>query len=145
MLGRTHLRPLALFGLISGATTLLDFGAFNVLIAQDVLSPVPATIVSYGLGIVASYLLNRRWTFHGGRDNRFHEAILFVSISLVGLALNGAAVAVAASAVGEETLALNLAKLVAGAGTWLLKFLAIRQWVFPVPEPARDEPGGVGP
>lgn len=126
-----RLAQFGLFGAVSVTTTLLDFFLFNLLILSVAVPAVAANTISYGVGIAASYLLNKRFTFAGGgRDTRSHEVALFVVLSLGGLVVNNAAVALAAWAVGSP-LALNLAKIGAGAATWALKFAAFDRWVYP--------------
>jgi putative flippase GtrA len=125
---------LARFGMVSAITTLIDFGIFNLLVIPKLLPPVAATTISYTCGIVASFVLNKRFTFRGGRDNLAHEFGLFVGINVIGLALSNGAVALAEHAAGGGTLLLNLAKLGAGALTWTLKFLTFKHWVFPIRE-----------
>ncbi|MDQ3646706.1 MAG: GtrA family protein [Actinomycetota bacterium] len=125
-------RQAATFGAVSVVTTVLDFGLFNALVLPDVLSPIAANTISYGLGVLASYELNRRFTFvGGGRDKRSHELAIFVAINILGLVLNNAAVGLATATVGQHALLLNLAKLVAGGVTWGLKFVTFRRWVYP--------------
>jgi len=131
---RIDIARLARFGAVSVITTLIDFGIFNLLVIPNLLPPVPATTISYSCGIVASFVLNKRFTFRGGRDNLAHEFGLFVGINVFGLALNNGAVALAEHAAGGSTLLLNLAKLGAGALTWTLKFLTFKHWVFPARE-----------
>jgi putative flippase GtrA len=125
---------LARFGMVSVITTLIDFGIFNLLVIRELLPPVAATTISYTCGILASFVLNKWFTFRGGRDNLAHEFGLFVGINVIGLALNNGAVALAEHVAGGGTLLLNLAKLGAGALTWVMKFLTFKHWVFPVRE-----------
>ena len=135
-----RLKQFTTFGAISVATTLLDFGIFNVLIAQDDFPVVSANTIGYGAGILASYILNKRLTFQGGgRDNRSHEFALFVVINLVGLLLNNLAVGVAEAVYSDAALVLNGAKLAAGVATWVLKFVAFERWVYPSREAAAKE------
>ena len=130
---RGIIRQLATFGAVSVATTLLDFACFNLLVVAD-MPVVPANTISYGLGIVASYLLNKHVTFaRNGRDKRSHEMALFLAINLVGLGLNNAAVALAVAVTGRNALLLNAAKLVAGAVIWGLKYFGFKRWVYPAP------------
>ena len=129
---------LAAFGAVSVSTTLLDLALFNLLALTDTLPVIAANTVSYGAGAVASYTLNKHLTFAGGgRDRRSHEIALFGAFNLGGLALNNAAVAAAAWAVGS-TLVVNVAKVAAGAATWLLKFVAFRRWVYPARPPTEE-------
>ena len=130
--GRAFVRQVFAFASVSVATTVLDFALFNVLIGFDVLSPLVANTISYGAGIVASYLLNKRITFSGGgRANRGHEVGLFIVLNLVGLGINNGAVAMAARGADESTLLINAVKLLAGVATWVLKFVTFKYWVYP--------------
>lgn len=125
-------RQVVAFASVSVATTILDFALFNVLIGFDVLSPIVANTISYGAGIVASYVLNKRITFSGGgRANRGHEVGLFLVLNLVGLGINNGAVAMAARGADESTLLINAVKLLAGVATWVLKFVTFKYWVYP--------------
>ncbi len=136
---RSRIGQIATFGAVSVATTVLDFGLFNLFLLAEALPVVVANTISYGSGIVASYLLNKHLTFRGGgRDNRTHEIALFVAFNLGGLWLNNLAVGVAAGAVGGAPLVLNAAKLAAGVVTWLVKFTAFDRWVYPT-APARTD------
>jgi putative flippase GtrA len=141
-----RVKQVTTFGLVSVATTLLDFGLFNVLIAADVLPVVSANSIGYGAGIAASYLLNKYLTFQGGgRDRRSQEFALFVAINIVGLLLNNLAVVLAESAISDSALVLNAAKLAAGVATWVVKFVAFERWVYPVREPTAGVEGGEPP
>ncbi len=135
-----RVRQVIAFAAVSIATTVLDFALFNLLVFGDLLSPVVANTISYGSGIVASYVLNKRLTFAGGgRDKRSHEFGLFVVINLLGLGLNNASVLLAIRIAEEAPFALNAAKLIGGAVTWTFKFVAFKRWVYPMDRPAVPE------
>jgi putative flippase GtrA len=126
------MRRLARFGVVSVLATTVDLGSFNVLLAWSSLSVLASATVSYMLGLGASYLLNRWFTFPGrGRHSRTEEITAFTLISLVGLGLNNGAVALAAGVLGEGAFVLSAAKIVAAAVVWLVKFGMIQRWVFP--------------
>jgi putative flippase GtrA len=125
------LRRLVTFGAVSVAATIVDFGLFNILLTFQFIPLLVATTLAYTLGMITSYGLNRRYTFDGGRDSRVHEIGIFISISLVGLALNNGTVALFAALIGRGRLTLNLARVLAAALTWSFKFVTIQQWVFP--------------
>ena len=125
-------RQVAAFGTVSVVTTVLDFALFNVLVNGGT-ALLFANTISYGAGIVASYLLNKHWTFEGGgRDKLHHEVALFLAINVAGLWLNNLGVLLAANTINESTLILNMAKLAAGAATWVLKYVTFKKWVYPV-------------
>lgn len=133
--GRAKKKQAAIFGAVSVATTVLDFAVFNVLV-QIGTSLILANTVSYGAGILASYVLNKRWTFEGrGRDKIHHEIGLFVLINVAGLAVNNLGVIGAAHVFSHSTIVLNLAKLGAGAATWVLKYVTFKRWVYPTAAP----------
>ena len=123
------------FGLVSVVATLVDFGIFNILVIPKILPPLPSTTISYSCGIVTSFVLNKWFTFRGGRASVAHEFGLFLAISLVGLGLNNGAVALAERTLGDGPLLLNMAKLAAGALSWVLKFFSVKHWVFPERRP----------
>jgi putative flippase GtrA len=115
----------------------MDFAIFNVLIAATTLSPVSANTVSYGTMVLVSYALNKQLTFpEGGRDKASHEMALFVIINVIGLLLNNAAIALITRELGSAALVLNGAKLAAGLGAWVLKFITFKRWVYPVANPS---------
>jgi putative flippase GtrA len=130
-LDRATVHRLARFGVVSVVATVLDLGSFNVMLH----TPFPllaAATLSYCAGLVASYGLNRSFVFPGRRrSSRREEMAIFAVVSLLGLGLSTGGVALAASVFGEAALLLSLAKIVAAALTWFLKFLAIHRWVFP--------------
>lgn len=129
-----------LFATVSVATTVVDFGLFNLLVWTGQMPLLVANTISYGAGIIASYLLNKSLTFAGGgRDKIHHEIGLFVLINVAGLWLNNLAVVYAAHLAGGSAIALNAAKLAAGAGTWAAKFFLFQRWVYPQPAAAEDE------
>ena len=135
-------KQLAIFGAVSVATTVLDFMIFNLLIGWRLLPVVAANTISYGVGIAASYVLNKHLTFGArSRPTQRNEVGIFVVVNVAGLGLNNGAVAIAQSMWGTSTLALNLAKLVAGVVTWVGKFAAFRRWVYP---DSSSRPAGAG-
>jgi putative flippase GtrA len=131
-------RRLAAFGAVSVVATIADLGLFNLLVINDLTPLLVATTLGYTLGMATSYLLNRRFTFDGGRDRRVHEMGIFVLINLVGLILNNGTVALFAGLFGRQTLVLNLARILAAALTWAFKFVTMQQWVFPPRHPDRQ-------
>lgn len=136
-LGRLLGREVLTFGAVSVGTTVIDFAIFNLLVSATTLSPVVSNTISYSAGVVLSYMLNKHLTFRdGGRDNRTHEMGLFLVINIVGLAFNNGVIALVAREVGRSTLVLDAGKLAAGIGTWALKFITFKRWVYPAAKPA---------
>jgi putative flippase GtrA len=78
------------FGIVGATTFIIDSGIFYVL-KLTVLSskPVTAKIISGVIAVIASYVLNREWSFKGrGGRERHHEALLFFVVSGIGVLLS---------------------------------------------------------
>ncbi len=78
------------FAIVGGTTFVIDSGIFYIL-KLTVLAPKPVTakIISGVIAVIASYILNREWSFKGrGGRERHHEALLFFVVSGVGVLLS---------------------------------------------------------
>ncbi|NLG47646.1 GtrA family protein [Gordonia sp. (in: high G+C Gram-positive bacteria)] len=77
------------FAIVGGTTFVVDTAVY-FLLAFTILDtkPVIARVISGGVAVVLSYILNREWAFknRGGRE-RSHEAALFFIISGIGVLL----------------------------------------------------------
>ncbi len=75
---------------IVGATTFVIDSAIFYTLKLTVLEPKPVTakVIAGVIAVIASYILNREWSFRdrGGRE-RHHEALLFFGVSAVGVVL----------------------------------------------------------
>ncbi|GAA5067988.1 GtrA family protein [Nocardia callitridis] len=82
-------RELIKFAIVGATTFVIDSGIFYIL-KWTVLAekPVTAKIISSVIAVIASYILNREWSFknRGGRE-RAHEALLFFVVSGIGVVL----------------------------------------------------------
>jgi len=131
-------RQAIVFGTVSVVTTIVDFAFFNVFVELG-MSLLLANTIAYSAGIAASYLLNKHWTFEGGgRDKIHHEIGLFVLINVGGLWVNNFGVLLAARTINDSALVLNLAKLAAGAATWVFKYVTFKKWVYPEVNSSED-------
>jgi len=131
------------FAIVGGTTFLIDSGLFYTL-KLTVLEPKPVTakIISGIVAVIASYVLNREWSFRdrGGRE-RHHEALLFFAFSGVGVLLSMAPLwfssYVLQLRVPHVSLTIeNIADFVSAfiLGNILqmaFRFWAFRRWVFP--------------
>lgn len=80
--GESLRRPLR-FLVVGVANTLLDIALFLVLTAVG-LPVIPANMISTGIALVFSFVLNRSYTFRAG-PGVVRQAIGFVVVTLVGL------------------------------------------------------------
>ncbi|MCG7592758.1 GtrA family protein [Mycobacterium sp. PSTR-4-N] len=76
---------------IVGATTFVIDSAIFFTLKLTILEPKPVTakIIAGIVAVIASYILNREWSFRdrGGRE-KHHEALLFFGVSAVGVVLS---------------------------------------------------------
>jgi putative flippase GtrA len=123
---------------IVGATTFLIDSALFYTLKLTVLEPKPVTakIISGIVAVIASYILNREWSFRdrGGRE-RHHEALLFFMVSGVGVLLSMAPLWVSSYVfqlrVPHVTLTIeNIADFVSAYVLGNLLQMAFRFWAF---------------
>ncbi|MEV0670668.1 GtrA family protein [Mycobacterium sp. NPDC050441] len=129
---------------IVGATTFVIDSAIFYTLKLTVLEPKPVTakIIAGIVAVIASYILNREWSFQnrGGRE-RHHEALLFFGVSGVGVLLSMAPLYFSSYVLGLRVpevslMAENIADFVSAyiLGNLLqmaFRFWAFRRWVFP--------------
>ncbi len=136
-------RELIKFAIVGGTTFVIDSGIFFALkltVLEE--KPLTARIIAGMVAVIASYILNREWSFRtrGGRE-RHHEAFLFFLVSGVGLALSFVPLWISSYVLDLRTpnvslTAENVADFVAVYIIGLLlqmafRFWAMRRWVFP--------------
>lgn len=131
------------FALVGATTFVIDSAIFYTL-KLTILEPKPVTakIIAGIVAVIASYILNREWSFkdRGGRE-RHHEALLFFGVSGVGVMLAMAPLYFSSYVLGlrvpEVSLTVeNIADFVSAyvIGNLLqmaFRFWAFRRWVFP--------------
>src|SRR4051812_12639464 len=129
---------------IVGATTFVIDSAIFFTLKLTILEPKPVTakIIAGIVAVIASYILNREWSFRdrGGRE-RHHEALLFFGVSGIGVLICMAPLwfssYVLQLRVPDVSLTVeNIADFVSAyiVGNLLqmaFRFWAFRRWVFP--------------
>lgn len=129
---------------IVGATTFVIDSVIFFTLKLTILEPKPVTakIIAGIVAVIASYILNREWSFRdrGGRE-RHHEALLFFGFSGVGVLLSMLPLYFSSYVLGlrvpEVSLTIeNIADFVSAyiLGNLLqmaFRFWAFRRWVFP--------------
>ncbi len=115
------------FALVGATNTLLDVAVFLALLAVPGMPVLLANAAGYGTGMVASFLLNRRWTFRVRREAAplARRLPVFAAFNLVGLALSSLVVALLVPAVPPLA-----AKLAATAVTFAWNYWSSRRFVF---------------
>jgi putative flippase GtrA len=75
------------FGIVGVACFVLTLATFSVLHAAGV-HYILAGVLGYGAGIVLGFQLNRTWTFGAHEGARGKQAVRFLVVSALGIALN---------------------------------------------------------
>jgi putative flippase GtrA len=130
-------RELLKFAMVGGTTWIIDTTIFLVL-KSTVLEPKPVTakVISVVVATLASYGLNRGWSFRtrGGRE-RHHEAVLYGLISVLGVAVYAAPLWISRYMLdlrvpGVSPLTEHLADFVSGQIVGVLAGMGFRWWAF---------------
>ena len=129
---------------IVGATTFVVDSALFYTLKLTILEPKPVTakVIAGIVAVIASYILNREWSFRdrGGRE-RHHEALLFFAFSGVGVLLSMAPLWISSyifqlrvptvSLTVENIADFISAYIVGNLLQMAFRFWAFRRWVFP--------------
>jgi putative flippase GtrA len=131
------------FAIVGGTTFIIDSAIFYTL-KLTVLEPKPVTakVIAGIVAVIASYVLNREWSFRdrGGRE-RHHEALLFFAFSGVGVLLSMAPLWVSSYILQlrEPMVSLTVENIADFISAYIIgnllqmafRFWAFRRWVFP--------------
>ena len=131
------------FAIVGGTTFVIDSAIFYTL-KLTILEPKPVTakVIAGIVAVIASYVLNREWSFRdrGGRE-RHHEALLFFAFSGVGVLLSMAPLWVSSYVLQLRvpTVSLTLENIADFISAYVIgnllqmafRFWAVRRWVFP--------------
>src|SRR6202050_2397272 len=131
------------FAIVGGTTFIIDSAIFYTL-KLTILEPKPVTakVIAGIVAVIASYILNREWSFRdrGGRE-RHHEALLFFAVSGVGVLLSMAPLWISSyifqlrvpmvSLTVENIADFVSAYLIGNLLQMAFRFWAFRRWVFP--------------
>lgn len=85
------------FALVGSINTAVDLALFTSLTGFLAMQPDRANAISYGIGIVTSFILNRSWTFQDVRGGIAEQFTRFTVVSLASLLLSTMIVAGLAS------------------------------------------------
>lgn len=86
--GTEEAKQVGKFGLVGIINTLLDLGILNILTRFFGVQKALANIISVSVAIINSYILNKTWTFKNKEKKWAQQFIIFVLLSLVGMAIN---------------------------------------------------------
>ena len=131
------------FAIVGGTTFIIDSAIFYTL-KLTILEPKPVTakVIAGIVAVIASYVLNREWSFRnrGGRE-RHHEALLFFAFSGVGVLLSMAPLWFSSYILQlrEPMVSLTMENIADFISAYIIgnllqmafRFWAFRRWVFP--------------
>lgn len=131
------------FAIVGGTTFIIDSAIFYTL-KLTILEPKPVTakVIAGIVAVIASYILNREWSFRdrGGRE-RHHEALLFFAFSGVGVLLSMAPLWISSYVLQLRvpTVSLTVENIADFISAYIIgnllqmafRFWAFRRWVFP--------------
>jgi putative flippase GtrA len=131
------------FAIVGATTFVIDSSIFYSL-KLTILEPKPVTakVIAGIVAVIASYILNREWSFRdrGGRE-RHHEALLFFALSGVGVLLSMAPLWFSSYVLQLRVPAVSLtmeniadfisAYIVGNLLQMVFRFWVFRRWVFP--------------
>ncbi len=131
------------FAIVGGTTFIIDSAIFYTLKLTILESkPVTAKVIAGIVAVIASYVLNREWSFRdrGGRE-RHHEALLFFGFSGVGVLLSMAPLWFSSYILQlrEPMVSLTMENIADFVSAYVIgnllqmafRFWAFRRWVFP--------------
>lgn len=121
------------FALVGSFNTLLDFALLFLFVYALGLNQYLGNVLSTGICLIISFLLNRKWTFRSDGDQR-RQFVLFLVVTLIGLwGVQTALIWLVEQLLGgwlEGPLLLGVAKLVATAGSLIWNYLLYDRVVF---------------
>jgi len=132
---RQHGPELVKFGIVGGLGTIIDLGGAAVLHSVYHVGPLESKALSITAATIFTYLGSRFWTFRHRENQPVHrEALLFVTLNVVGLVLAELVIAFTTYGLGlKGPLAYNAASFIGtGLGT-VFRWYAYRRWVFLAP------------
>ncbi|MBO1767814.1 GtrA family protein [Allobranchiibius sp. GilTou38] len=126
------LRQAFRFGVVGIFGFAADVGGFNLLRSEGPGPlhdyPISAKVISSIAGVIVAWLGNRYWTFrHTRRDRMHHEFLLFAVVSIVGIAIAAACLAVSHYLLGYDS---QLADNISGNGIGLILATVFRFWAY---------------
>ncbi len=124
----TNIKHLVIYGIIGCGTTTLDFIVFRLLLCWMPHHYIAANAVSCSVGILCSFLLNRKYNFKV-TDHAVRRMLVFFSIGLFGLSLSSAILpfCIDIMHMGESAAKLTSIMLVAFIQFVLNKYISFRK------------------
>lgn len=115
--------------LVGCLVTGVDFIVFAFCFYQVTFGSIASKLFAFAVAIVVSYLLNRTWTFRGGKQRVHVQFSKFLMVSIMGAGLSGVAIYSQVDLLAVHPL---IANGVTSALVLSWNFLANKHWTFRV-------------
>lgn len=118
------------FGVVGIIATVIDFGVLYVLSQPLGMDPVISAGISFCVSLVFNYVASMRYVFTHREDmSRSREFVIFLVLSLIGLAINEAVMAAGVAVLGNSALAVMGTKVLATAIVMVWNFVSRKKWL----------------
>lgn len=117
----------ATFNVIGIMNTAIDFVIFMMLTEKLGLMVIPSNIISYGCGIMNSFLLNSKFTFRAYNKHNKMQFIKFVTVNLVSLSISTLCLFMFVNVMGIQNV---IAKIISLFFSVIINFSGNKIWVF---------------
>jgi len=121
------LRQFIKFSLVGALNSLVHFCIFIVLYRLITMHYLAASATGYCVGMINSYVLNRRWTFSGGQEKTRSEFVKFAFINIIALLINVGSLSFFKEKIG---LSAEAGQVFAIGASLAINFLGNRFWTF---------------
>lgn len=114
------------FSIVGAINTVIDFGVFSLLLTKG--CPIVwSQILSYGCGMLNSYIMNRSWTFKENKRNEYSEPLKYVVANVATLILVSVLIILFIHMVHLPVL---IAKVICTGIGMGMNFISSKFWVF---------------
>lgn len=118
------------FGVVGIIATVIDFGVLYILSQPLGMDPVLSAGISFCVSLVFNYVASMRYVFTHREDmSRSREFVIFLVLSLIGLAINEAIMAAGVTVLGSSALAVMGTKVLATAIVMVWNFVSRKKWL----------------
>ena len=118
------------FGVVGIIATVIDFGVLYVLSQPLGMDPVISAGISFCVSLVFNYVASMRYVFTHREDmSRSREFVIFLVLSLIGLAINEAIMAAGVAVLGNSALAVMGTKVLATVIVMVWNFVSRKKWL----------------
>jgi len=123
------LKHISRFSMVGALNTAVDFLIFTLCQSVFGFGYSLSQIIGYSFGVINSFILNKKWTFHDRNANKktLHELLQFVIVNIVSLCVTIIAMNVLIVSLNEGV---YLSKVLVTVLAQVTNYLGYKLWVF---------------